>query len=61
MTKLDVSGSSTRTLGDMDVDNYHGYFAYYFGDPDAKVKPVLHGRLRRHALQRRAVHARWAG
>ena len=43
MTKLDISGNNTRTLGDMNVDNYHGYFAYYFGDPDARVNPFFMG------------------
>ena len=43
MTKLDISGTSTRTLGDQNIDNYHGYFAYYFGDPDAKVNPFFLG------------------
>jgi hypothetical protein len=43
MTKLDVSGTNTRTLGDQNIDNYHGYFAYYFGDPDARVNPYFLG------------------
>jgi len=43
MTKLDISGSNTRTLGDLNIDNYHGYFAYYFGDPDGKVNPYFLG------------------
>ena len=32
-----VSGSATTTVGDLNTDNYHGYFAYYFGDPDKAV------------------------
>ena len=35
---LQVAGpTSTTTVGDMGVDNYHGYLAYYFGDPDRRV------------------------
>ena len=43
MTKLDVSGTNTKTLGDLNIDNYHGYFTYYFGDPDARVNPYFMG------------------
>ena len=24
----------------MSVNNYHGFFAHYFGDPDAKARPT---------------------
>src|SRR4030095_16690649 len=43
MTKLDASGTTTLTLGDLDIDNYHGYFAYYFGDPEARFNPFFLG------------------
>jgi len=44
MTKVDVSGPSiTTTLGDQDIDNYHGYFAYYFGDPEGHFNPYFLG------------------
>jgi outer membrane protein W len=36
--QLQVTGpTATTTIGDMATDNYHGYLAYYFGDPDRKV------------------------
>ncbi len=38
---LQVFGSQTVDIGDMSVDNYHGYFAYNFGDSDASVRPYL--------------------
>lgn len=40
MSKLAVSGTNTVNIGDMNIDNYHGYFAYNFL-PDAKVRPYL--------------------
>jgi len=44
-TKLAVGGTSSLDLGDMSVYNYHGYFAYNFGDSDAKVRPYVLGGL----------------
>jgi outer membrane protein W len=44
-TKLDVSGTTVTTLGDMKIDGYHGYAAYYFGDPEKKVRPYIMGGL----------------
>jgi opacity protein-like surface antigen len=38
---LDIVGTNTRTIGDMKVENYHGYFAYNFGEGDAKIRPYL--------------------
>jgi hypothetical protein len=36
--QLQVSGpTTTTTIGDMATNNYHGYLAYYFGNPDRKV------------------------
>jgi hypothetical protein len=43
MTKLDASGTVTTTLGDLNIDNYHGYFTYYFGDPEARFNPYFMG------------------
>ena len=37
-TTLEVLGTTTREVGDQNVDNYHGYVAYHFGDPDAKAR-----------------------
>jgi hypothetical protein len=31
---------SEREIGDMSVDNYHGFLAYHFGDVDAKARPT---------------------
>jgi outer membrane protein W len=43
-SKLNISGpSSNKDLGDLSIDGYHGYFAYYFGDPEAKVNPYFLG------------------
>ena len=38
---LQVTGTTDREIGDQSVDNYHGYFAYNFGEPDASVRPYL--------------------
>jgi hypothetical protein len=44
-TKLDASGTTTTTVGDMSIDGYHGYLAYYFGDPEAKARVYVMGGL----------------
>ena len=44
-TKYEVGGTSTFDLGDVSVYNYHGYFAYNFGDEDASVRPYILGGL----------------
>lgn len=37
--QFQVTGPTTTTiLGNMATDNYHGYFTYYFGNPDGKVQ-----------------------
>ena len=40
-TKLQIGGSETIELGDMSVHNYHGYFAYNFGETEASARPYL--------------------
>jgi hypothetical protein len=40
-SSLDVVGTNTRTIGDMSLENYHGYFAYNVGEPDAKIRPYV--------------------
>jgi len=42
MSKLSLSLNDTgvRELGDMNIDSYHGYFAYNFL-PDSKVRPYV--------------------
>jgi len=42
-TSIEVSGSTTTKLSDINIDGYHVFGAYYFGDPDAKVRPYLMG------------------
>jgi outer membrane protein W len=44
-TSLELGGTSTAKLGDETVYNYHGYFAYNFGDADAKARPYILGGL----------------
>jgi opacity protein-like surface antigen len=40
-TSLLASGTSERTIGDMTISSYHGYFAYNFGEADAKMRPFV--------------------
>jgi opacity protein-like surface antigen len=40
-SKLLVSGTTEREIGDMSLQTYHGYFGYNFGDSDAPVRPFL--------------------
>ena len=40
MSSLGVEGTSSVEIGDMNIDHYHGYFAYNFL-PDSNVKPYL--------------------
>ena len=40
-----VLSTPDRELGDMKVENYHGYLAYNFGEADAKFRPYLYGGL----------------
>jgi len=44
-TKLEFGGTSTVEVGDLSVRNYHGYFAYNFGEEDAQVRPYVLGGL----------------
>jgi len=44
-TDLQVSGTSVDTLGNINIDGYHGYGAYYFGDHQAKMRPYVMGGL----------------
>ena len=39
MTTLQAGGTSTIDIGDTNIDTYHGYFGYNWGDSDAKVRP----------------------
>jgi len=40
-SQAEVSGTNTVTLGDWNIDGYHGYGAYYFGDPEGKARPYI--------------------
>ncbi|HSP06261.1 MAG TPA: outer membrane beta-barrel protein [Acidobacteriota bacterium] len=40
-SKLEVSGTTTREVGNMAVDNYHGIFSYNFGESDATMRPFM--------------------
>ena len=40
MSKLAVSGTTEIEIGDMNIDHYHGYFAYNFM-PDSNIHPYL--------------------
>jgi opacity protein-like surface antigen len=42
---LRLEGTANRELGDMNINTYHGYFAYNFGDADAKVRPYILGGI----------------
>lgn len=38
---LEISGTTTRTIGSMAVENYHGYFSFNIGEQDAQVLPFM--------------------
>ena len=40
MSKLGVAGTTEVEIGDMNIDHYHGYFAYNFM-PDSNIHPYL--------------------
>ena len=40
---LEVSGTNTVEIGDMNINTYHGYVAYNFGPPDSPVRPYVLG------------------
>ena len=42
---LEISGTTTRDVGDMGVSTYHGYFAYHWGASDGGVRPYVFGGL----------------
>jgi outer membrane protein W len=47
-SKLTVGGAlgtPDADVGDMKVENYHGYLAYNFMEPDSKFRPYLYGGL----------------
>ena len=40
-SKLEVGGTATREIGDFSIKNYHGIFAYNFGESDAQARPFV--------------------
>jgi hypothetical protein len=40
-TELELGGTSKVKLGDLNINNYHGYFAYNFGYSDSAARPYL--------------------
>ena len=40
-TTLEISGTQTVEIGDLNIDNYHGGFSYHFGEIDAGARPYL--------------------
>ncbi len=44
-SKLVLEGTANRELGNMNINSYHGYFGYNFGDEDAKLRPYILGGI----------------
>ena len=40
-TSLEVSGTTVKKVADINIDGYHVFGAYYFGDEEAKVRPYI--------------------
>jgi hypothetical protein len=40
-TKLTVTGTTTKEIGDQTTNTYHGYYAYNWGEGDARVRPYM--------------------
>jgi opacity protein-like surface antigen len=40
-TSLLISGTTETNIGDMSINSYHGYFAYNFGEADARMRPFV--------------------
>ena len=40
-TTLQATGTNDREIGDMSMNSYHGYFAYNFGETDARMRPFV--------------------
>ena len=45
LTAGGVAGTDDQDIGDMGLNNYHGYFAYNFGETDKKIRPFIYGGL----------------
>jgi opacity protein-like surface antigen len=44
-TVLVAKGNATREVSDLNIDNYHGFIAYNFGDVGDVIRPYLMGGL----------------
>ena len=44
-TILEAKGNAVSEVADMNIDNYHGFVAYNFGDVDDTVRPYVLGGL----------------
>ena len=40
-TTVEISGTATREIGDVNINTYHPYVAYNAGAPDARVRPYF--------------------
>ena len=45
LSTLQVTGTTTREIGDLTVSSYHGYFGYNFFENDASARPYIFGGL----------------
>ena len=55
-TQLEVSGTNTVEIGDVNLDNYHGGLSYHFGESDAERPSVPLAGPRRHGDGRPRLH-----
>ena len=44
-TTLEIGGTTTRDMGELDITNMHGYVGYNFGSTDSPVRPYVLGGL----------------
>ena len=42
---LQAGGSTTKDIGDMSINTYHGTFTYNMGESDARIRPYVMGGL----------------
>ena len=41
MTTLEIGGTTSKDVGDFNINTYHGYVSYNLGDSDAKARPYI--------------------
>jgi opacity protein-like surface antigen len=44
-TILEAKGNAVSEVADLNIDNYHGFVAYNFGDVDSAIRPYVLGGL----------------